>query len=57
MNAAAGSYDIHVEARGPHWIGWITRSGETKPHRSVVLIAATEDEARKRAADWARVAD
>ena len=50
---ATASYDVHAEARGPHWIAWITRPGETKPHGSVVLIAASEEEARERARRWA----
>ena len=24
--AAGGPYEIHSEARGPHWIAWITRA-------------------------------
>jgi hypothetical protein len=47
------SYQVHTEARGPHWIAWITRAGETKPDRSVVLVAATEAEAAERARQWA----
>jgi len=55
MTTADGtSYQIHVEARGPHWISWITTDSSAKPHRSVVLIAKTEEEARQRAELWAR---
>jgi hypothetical protein len=53
MTTPAGSYEIHTEARGPHWIGWITRAGSPKPDRSVVLVAATEQEATERARRWA----
>jgi hypothetical protein len=49
----AGSFQIHSEPRGPHWIAWITRGSETKPDRSVVLIAATQPEAEARARQWA----
>ena len=42
-------YQIHTEARGPHWIAWITRDGSTKPDRSVVLVAAIQEEAEARA--------
>ena len=48
-----GSYQIHSEARGPHWIAWVTRDGSTKPDRSVVLVAATQQEAEARARQWA----
>jgi hypothetical protein len=48
-----GPYQIHTEARGPHWISWITREGNAKPDRSVVLVAATRDEAEERARRWA----
>jgi hypothetical protein len=53
MTTSAGSYEIHTEARGPHWIAWITREGNTKPDRSVVLVAASREEAVARARRWA----
>jgi hypothetical protein len=53
MTTPSGAYQIHTEARGPHWIAWVTRSGETKPDRSIVLVAATEPEAHERARRWA----
>ena len=53
MTTSAGSYEVHTEARGPHWIAWITREGGTKPDRSVVLVAASREEALDRARRWA----
>jgi hypothetical protein len=52
-----GSYQIHSEARGPHWIAWITREGNPKPERSIVLVAASKDEAEARARRWAEQTD
>jgi hypothetical protein len=51
--ATTGSYQIHTQERGPHWISWVTRSGETKPDNAVVLVAASEAEAEERARLWA----
>ncbi len=48
-----GSYDIHSEARGPHWIAWITTAGGAKPERSVVVVGATQAEAEAAARRWA----
>jgi hypothetical protein len=53
MTTTSGSYQIHTEARGAHWIAWITRDGSTKPDRSVILVAASRDEAEERARRWA----
>ena len=53
MPETHGSYQIHSEARGPHWIAWITRGAETKPERSVVLIGETQEEAETNARKWA----
>jgi len=53
MTTDNSSYEIHTEARGPHWIAWITRAGETKPDRSVILIAANQRDAEERARRWA----
>jgi len=47
------AFQIHAEARGAHWISWITRPGETKPQGSIVLVAANEADARERARLWA----
>jgi hypothetical protein len=49
----AGSYTIHTEARGPHWIAWLTVGADPKPERSIILIAATQAEAEARARQWA----
>jgi hypothetical protein len=49
-------YQIHTEARGSHWVAWIIREGSTKPERSVLLIAASQEEAEARARRWAEQA-
>jgi hypothetical protein len=51
---SAGSYQIHSEARGPHWIAWVSRDGSGKPDRSVILVAPTREEAEARAELWAK---
>lgn len=51
--ASASSYQIHTQERGPHWISWLTKGSETKPDRSVVLVAASQAEAEERARLWA----
>jgi hypothetical protein len=51
--ASTGAYEIHSEARGSHWIAWVSRDGDPKPHRSVVLVGQTQDEAIANARKWA----
>jgi hypothetical protein len=53
MTASGTPYTIHTEAHGRHWVGWIAREGGTKPDRSILLIAATQEEAEARARQWA----
>jgi len=53
MTTPLGSYQVHTEARGPHWVGWVTTGSETKPYRSVLLIAANQKDAEDRARKWA----
>ena len=48
-----GPFQVHTEARGPHWVAWITQGSETKPYRSVILIAANQADAEARGKDWA----
>ncbi len=47
------SYEIHSEARGPHWVAWITRGAGSKPERSVLIVGATQAEAEAAAKEWA----
>ena len=53
MSMASGSYQIHTEVRGPHWIAWISRDGTGAPDRSVVLVAETREKAEANARRWA----
>jgi hypothetical protein len=53
MATIRSPYQIHSEARGPHWIAWITRDGDAKPARSVILVAETQEKAEARARSWA----
>src|SRR5262245_18787617 len=53
MAARSGGYEIHSEARGAHWVAWVTRGG-AKPERSVVLVAETKEKAEEKAQDWAK---
>ena len=53
LAVANGTYEIHSEARGPHWIAWVSRDGSGKPDRSVILIAETRELAEANARRWA----
>jgi hypothetical protein len=53
MATAPGAYQIHTEARGPHWIAWISRDGSGTPDRSVVLVAESKEKAEANARRWA----
>ena len=53
METTGGTYQIHSQARGPHWIAWISRDGSGKPHRGVVLVGRTQEAAEARARFWA----
>ena len=44
-----GPYEIHSDARGPHWIAWVSRPGSQQPDRSIVLVAETQEDANARA--------
>jgi hypothetical protein len=48
----AGRFSIHSEARGPHWVAWLTRDPEPRPLRDVVLVGETREEAESRARSW-----
>ncbi len=46
-------YEIHSEARGPHWIAWLSLGGGQKPERSIVIVGETQEEAETRAHQFA----
>jgi hypothetical protein len=52
-STTSGPYQIHSEARGPHWIAWVSRDGSGKPDRAVVLIAENREKAEANARAWA----
>ena len=47
------SYEIHSEARGSHWVAWITRGGGTRPEKSVLVVGGTQADAEASAKQWA----
>jgi hypothetical protein len=53
MTPAGSTYTVYSEAHGPHWIAWVTEGADAKPAGSVVLVAATQEEAEARARKWA----
>jgi hypothetical protein len=53
MTTASGAPEIHSEARGPHWIAWVSRDGSGKPAGSVILVAESRELAEERARKWA----
>lgn len=46
-------FEVRSAARGPRWIAWLTRNGESLPYGSVVIVGATREEAEARARAWA----
>lgn len=47
------AFEVRSEARGPHWVAWLTRPGEKGPYHSVLLVGASKEEAEERARAWA----
>jgi hypothetical protein len=48
-----GDVQIVSEARGGHWVAWISRGGDRKPVGGVVVVGQTREEAERRADRWA----
>jgi hypothetical protein len=49
----SSAFEIHSEARGPHWIAWVTRGGGDTPDRAVVLVGNSKEQVETRARQWA----
>jgi hypothetical protein len=48
-----GTFEIHSEAHGLHWVAWVARAGDKRPDRSVLLVGETQEEAERHARLWA----
>jgi hypothetical protein len=46
------TFEVHSEARGPHWVAWITQAGLKGPYQSILLVGASREEAETRAREW-----
>jgi hypothetical protein len=46
------TFEIHSEARGPHWVAWVSEPGQKAPYRSILVVGASREEAEARARDW-----
>jgi len=51
-NSRTGAFQIHSEARGAHWVAWVSR-GDGKPEGSVIVVGQTQEEAEAHARVWA----
>jgi hypothetical protein len=50
----SGSPQIHSEARGGHWVAWVSRDGTGTPERGIVLVGETQAKAEANARAWAQ---
>jgi hypothetical protein len=50
------SFEVHSEQHDSHWVAWVTKAGEQKPHRSVLVVGPSQKEAEARARQWAETA-
>jgi hypothetical protein len=46
------AFQVQSEARGPHWVAWLTLPGQPGPYRSVLVVGASRQEAEDRARKW-----
>jgi hypothetical protein len=46
------TFEVHSEARGPHWVAWLSAPGQKGPYQSVLLVGASQEEAESRARGW-----
>jgi hypothetical protein len=53
MPDASGPYEIHSEARGAHWVAWVSRGGSPTPDRAIIVVGETQDEAEAHARRFA----
>ena len=52
VTTPAGTFTLHSEARGPHWVAWMTAGEDARPLRDVIVVGETRREAEARARTW-----
>lgn len=52
-DTGSSAYDVRSEARGSHWIAWLTRGGSSAVERSIVFVGETQEIAEENARRFA----
>jgi hypothetical protein len=50
---SAHASDVQSEARGSHWIAWLSRRGSGQPERAIVFVGETREIAEENARRFA----
>lgn len=48
------SVEIKSEARGSHWVAWVTRTGQAAQAAPILIVGQTREEAEERMDTWWR---
>lgn len=49
--------EIRSEARGSHWVAWVTRPGQSDLAAPILMVGLTREEAEQRMNSWWRARD
>ena len=48
------SVEVRSEARGSHWVAWVTRTGQDAQAAPILMVGQTREEAEERMNTWWR---
>jgi len=51
---SVAGFEVHSEARGPHWVAWLTVGGHTAAYQGILIVGASRREAETNAEAWAK---
>ena len=52
VTTPTGAFTVHSEARGPHWVAWMSSGADARPVRDVIVVGETREEAETRVKTW-----
>ncbi len=44
--------EVRSEARGSHWVAWVTKTGQSEQAAPILMVGMTREEAEQRMTSW-----
>jgi hypothetical protein len=49
---SSDGFEVRSEARGSHWVAWVTKPGQSEQAAAILMVGLTREEAEQRMNSW-----